>query len=156
MVRDQGVLPGQRALVCGAGEEAEAMTALLRSMGCEVVATVGLRPGPTGHIVRARGRGRVAGAIVQDANGAEHRLRCDLIAVADHHSAFVDLARHAGAHVAWRPPHGFAVATEGGATTAPGVFACGEVAGAQGLAASAAGGEEAGRAAAAYLLEEAS
>lgn len=156
MIREQGVLPGERAVVCGDGVEAEAVAALLREVGCEVVATVGLTPGPRGHVVRARGRGKVAGAVLADAGGQEHRVRCDLIAVADHRSAFVDLARHAGAHVAWRPPHGFSVVTDGGATAAAGVFACGEVTGADRLAASAQSGEAAGRAAAAYLSQEAS
>lgn len=128
MITRDRYLPGTRAVVAGEGPEREALAALLRGNGCEVVATVGLRKGNGPWLVRARGRSGVAGAVLADASGAEKKIRCDLIALAGQSSALVDLARHAGAHVAWK--NGFGVVVdETFATGVPGVFACGEVVG---------------------------
>jgi sarcosine oxidase subunit alpha len=147
------VVPGSRAVVAGDGPETPALAALLRSAGVEVVAETGLSAGPRGKLVRARGRSQVAGAVIADASGAERKLRCDLIAVADHRSAFGDLARQAGARIEWKGSQGFGVvAHEQGATDVPGIFACGEVTGTCSAAESIRQGEAAGRAAAAFAL----
>lgn len=129
LIERDGVVPGERALVVGDGPEAEAIGELLEKVGCEVVASVGLKPGPRGHIVRARGRGRLAGAILQMPDGSERRVRVDLMAVADHRSGFVDLARHAGAEIRFSAGGFQVVVDEQGATRVPGVYACGEIAG---------------------------
>lgn len=150
LVHTHHVLPGRRAVVAGGGEEADAVAARLREAGCEIVAQVGLRPGPRGHLIKARGRARVADVVVAGADGAERKVPCDLVAVVGTTSALVDLARHAGAHLAWRNG-AFAVAVGAdGATSAPGVWACGEVTGPCSPAQAAAQGERSGRAAAAF------
>lgn len=155
LIERDGVVPGERALVVGDGPEAEAIGALLRTAGCEVVATVGLRPGPRGHIVRARGRGRLAGAILQTPDGAERRVRVDLMAIADHRSGYVDLARHAGAEIRFADGGFYVITDDAGRTRVPGVFACGEVAGPCAPEEVARRGSIAGRAAAAFVREEA-
>lgn len=155
LIERDGVVPGERALVVGDGPEAEATAETLRRAGCEVLGVVGLSPGPRGQIVRARGRGRLAGAIVRTADGAEKKLRLDLMAIADHRSGFVDLARHAGAAIRFGEG-GFSVVTDpSGATRVPGVFACGEVAGPCTPEEAARQGALAGRAAAAFVGQEA-
>lgn len=155
LLERDGVLPGERALVAGEGPEAEGIAALLRRHGCEVVATVGLEPGPRGHVVRARGRGRLAGAIVQLPDGSEQKLRIDLLAVAGNLSGFVDLARHAGAEIRMSADGFVVVADEAGRTRIPGVFACGEVAGRGSPEEAIRQGSETGRAAAAFARQEA-
>lgn len=150
LIHVDGVLPGRSAVVAGDGVEAAALAALLRASGCEVVAEVGLHPGPAGHLVRARGRHAVAGAVLADPTGAERKVRCELIAVAGNTSALVDLARHGGAHVAFRNGHFGVVADERGATGVPGLFACGEVVGPCTAMQAAQQGERAGEAAAAF------
>ncbi len=149
LVTVDGVLPGKRAVVAGEGPEAAALAALLRGAGCEVVAEVGLRAGAAGHLVKARGRSAVAGAVLADAKGAERKVACDLIAVGGVTSALVDLARHAGAHVAYRDGHFAVVVDADGGTGIPGLFACGEVTGPCTANQAAQAGERAGRAAAA-------
>ena len=150
LVTVDGVLPGRTAVVAGDGPEASALAALLREAGCEVIAEVGLSAkGP--RLVRARGRSNVAGAVITDASGAERKVRCDLIAVAGVSSALVDLARHAGAHVAFRDGHFGVTVDADGATGVPGVFAAGEVCGPCSVDEAARQGERAGRAAAQFV-----
>jgi sarcosine oxidase subunit alpha len=150
LVHQHRVLPGRRAVVAGEGAEAEALAALLREAGCEVVAVVGLEPGPRGRLVKARGRAHVAGAVIADASGAEQKVACDLVAVAGRGSALVDLARHAGAHVAWRDGSFVVITDDAGATRVAGVWACGEIRGPCSPVEAAAQGERAGRSAAAF------
>jgi len=150
LITVEGVLPGRRAVVAGEGPEASALADLLRKAGAEVVAETGLRKGPKGHLVKARGRSAVADAVIADAAGQERKVPCDLIAIAGSTSALVDLARHAGAHVAFRDGHFGVVVDEAGGTGIPGVFACGEVTGPCSANEAAAQGERAGRAAAAF------
>jgi sarcosine oxidase subunit alpha len=155
LIERDGVVPGERALVAGDGPEAEAVSGLLRRHGCEIVASVGLEPGPRGHVVRARGRGRLAGAILRMADGTEQKIRIDLMAVAGHRSGFVDLARHAGAEIRFGDGGFFVAADDDGRTRVPGVFACGEVSGRRVPEEAARQGAAAGRAAAAFVREEA-
>ncbi len=150
MITVNGVLPGKSAVVAGDGPEAAALAAVLRKAGCEVIAEVGLGKGSRGHLVRARGRASVAGAVIADATGKERKVRCDLIAIADYTSALIDLARHAGAHVAFRDGHFGVTVDVNGDTGVPGVFACGEVTGPCSVNDAAQQGERAGRAAAAF------
>lgn len=153
MITQNHVLPGTAAVVAGEGPELEALASLLRAHGCEVIAAVGLRPGSkAGHLVKARGRSRVAGAVIADASGAERKVACDLIAVVGNGSALVDLARHAGAHVAWKDGFGVVVDANG-STGVPGIFAAGEVTGPLSAPLSAKSGEVAGRAAAAFVAQ---
>ncbi len=152
VTRDR-LLPGRQVVVAGDGDERHAVAALLQEAGATIVAEVGVRPGPVGHLIRARGRARVAGAVIADAMGMQAKVRCDMIAVTDERSAFLDLARHAGAHVEWRSSGGFAVVVDPrGSTGVPGVYACGEITGPCGPAESASQGETAGRAAAEAAL----
>lgn len=155
LIERDGVVPGERALVVGEGPEAEAIGTLLEKVGCEVIASVGQRPGPRGHIVRARGRGRLAGAILQMPDGTEGRVRVDLMAVADHRSGFVDLARHAGAEIRFSDGGFQVVVDEEGATRVAGVYACGEIAGPCPPEEATRQGVRAGRAAASFVREEA-
>lgn len=149
LITVDGVLPGKCAVVAGEGPEVSALAALLRAAGCEVIAEVGLSSrGP--RLVRARGRSSVAGAVLADASGAERKVRCDLIAVAGVSSALVDLARHAGAHVAFRDGHFGVTVDANGSTGVPGVFGAGEVCGPCSANEAALQGEKAGRAAAAF------
>lgn len=152
LVTEHGLRLGRRALVAGDGTEAEALGALLSRVGYEVVGVVGLEPGPRGHVVRAHGRGKVTGATVADADGTTRKLRCEIIAVCDHRSASIDIARHAGAEVEWKEPEGFGVVVaEGGRTAAKEVFACGEATGPCSLEASIRQGRDAGRSAAEFV-----
>lgn len=151
LISEHGVLPGKRAVVAGDGPEAEALAALLRRAGCEVVAQVGLDESAGSHLVKARGRARVADVVIAERGGATRKVPCDLVAVATEPSALLDLPRHAGAHVAFEGAHFRVVVDERGATDVPGIFACGEVTGPCSPAQAAAQGERAGRAAAAFV-----
>jgi len=127
LVHADRVLPAKEFVVAGDdAAERDALAALLRDAGATVVATPTLRGAD--RILRARGRTRVAGAVLAGPGG-ERKLRCEAIAVAGETSAFLDLARHAGARVEWRGS-GFAVVTDERKNAGhPRVFACGEVTG---------------------------
>ncbi|HEY0839787.1 MAG TPA: 2Fe-2S iron-sulfur cluster-binding protein [Vulgatibacter sp.] len=150
LVHADRVLPGKQIVVAGDDPaERDRLAALLRYAGAEVVATPSLR-GPD-RILRARGRSRVAGVALANPAGGETRLRCDVIAVSGESSAFLDLARHAGARVAWKGT-GFAVIVDDHQGTGiPGVFACGEVTGSCTPRESARQGAIAGRSASEHL-----
>ncbi|HWV36935.1 MAG TPA: 2Fe-2S iron-sulfur cluster-binding protein [Vulgatibacter sp.] len=127
LVHADRVLPAKEFVVAGDDRaERDAVAALLRDAGATVVAAPSLR-GPD-RILRARGRARVAGVLLAGPDGGR-KLRCEAIAVTGETSAFLDLARHAGARVEWRGS-GFAVVTdERQGTGVPRIFACGEVTG---------------------------
>jgi len=131
LITSNRLLPGRQVVLAGDGPERGALARILRSHGATIVAEVGLRPGPDGHLVRARGRTSVAGVVIRDTAGAEQKLRCDLLGITDSTSAFLDLARHAGARIGWGADGRFAVEVdEAFFTGVPQVFACGEVTGA--------------------------
>ena len=150
LVHADRVLPAKEFVVAGDDVAArDALAALLREAGATVVATPPLRG--SDRILRARGRAKVAGVVLAGPGG-EKKLRCEAIAVAGETSAFLDLARHAGARVEWRES-GFAVITdERQGTGVRRVFACGEVTGACTVGESADQGRIAGRSAAAAAL----
>ncbi|AKU90412.1 (2Fe-2S)-binding protein [Vulgatibacter incomptus] len=129
LVTRDGILPGREVVVAGHGPERDALAKLLVDAGAELRAVVGLRGCPEGQLLRAVGRSKVAGAVIANGPGRPMKVGCDLIAVAGETSAFLDLARHAGAHVDWRDG-GFAVRVdERFSTGVPGVLACGEMTG---------------------------
>ncbi|HEU4383730.1 MAG TPA: 2Fe-2S iron-sulfur cluster-binding protein [Anaeromyxobacteraceae bacterium] len=135
---EHGVVPGQRAVVLGDGPEPDALAARLRQAGMETAVT-GAAP------ARARGRRRVTALDL--ANGL--RLECDTVAVCGPPAPACDLAREAGAAVAFDAALGaFAVrAGPDGATGVPGLWAAGETTGALGAGEAAAAGRRAGEAA---------
>jgi thioredoxin reductase len=102
--------------------------------------------------VAARGHAWVSGLEVEE-EGAQRRIRCDLIAVAALPAPASELPRHHGATVELRPDEGgfSCVVDEGGRTDAPAVFACGDVCGFRGVERSRTHGEIVGAALAASM-----
>lgn len=134
---EDGAVPGERAAVLGRGPEAEALAARLAAAGMEVERL-------PGNAVRARGRSRLAGLLLEDGR----RVECDTLAVAIPGLPAAELARAGGAALALDPSSGhFRVAAGPSGEIAPGLFAAGEVAGSAGAAVAEAG-RRAGEAAA--------
>ena len=135
---EEGVVPGERAVVLGSGPEPEALAARLRQAGMEAMVT-GAAP------VRARGRRRVAALDLADGT----RLACDTVAACGPPAPACELAREAGAAVAFDAALGaFAVrAGPDGATGIPGLWVAGEATGALRAGEAAAAGRRAGEAA---------
>jgi C-terminal processing protease CtpA/Prc/NADPH-dependent 2,4-dienoyl-CoA reductase/sulfur reductase-like enzyme len=104
-------------------------------------------------VVGARGTKRVRGLDVASAGGAVRKVAGDLVAVATLPSPASELPRQHGAAVQFDPARGgfAAVVDAHGATTAEGVFACGDVTGYLGPEAAAREGTRIGRALAATL-----
>jgi sarcosine oxidase, subunit alpha len=104
-------------------------------------------------VVTARGSKRVRGLDVAASDGAVRKVDGDLVAVATLPSPASELPRQHGSAVELDLARGgFAAVVDGrGATTADGVFACGDVAGYVGPAAAAREGTRIGRALAATL-----
>jgi sarcosine oxidase subunit alpha len=135
---EDGVLPGERVAVLGAGAEAEAIAARLGTAG---LAVRRLEAEP----VRARGRRRLSGIAL--AGGG--LVPCDTLAVAIPGAPAAELARAWGAPLALDPESGhFRVAPGPAGAFAPGFFAAGEVTGPAGAGAAAEAGRRAGEAAA--------
>jgi sarcosine oxidase subunit alpha len=132
-----GLVPGRRAVVLGAGHEAEALRARLAQAGVEVAAAAELTAAAGGSRLRS----------VQTSGG--ERLRCDTLACAEPGAPASDLARQAGASVALdRESGGFHVeADAAGATRCPGLWAAGEVVRPMSAAEAALAGRRAGEAA---------
>jgi len=135
---EHGIVPGERAAILGRGPEAEALATLLRSAGMAAAQI-------TGEVARARGRARVSGLALADGR----RVVCDTVAVATIPAPACELAREAGAGVAFDPGLGaFAVrANPDGATGVPDLWAAGEATGACSAAEAALAGRRAGEAA---------
>ncbi len=135
---EDGVVPGARAVLLGAGPEADALAARLGQAGMETAVT-------GAAAARARGRGRVTA--LELASGL--RLQCDTVATCGPPAPACELAREAGAAVAFDPAlEAFAVrAGPDGATGVPGLWVAGEATGSLGAGEAAAAGRRAGEAA---------
>jgi NADPH-dependent 2,4-dienoyl-CoA reductase/sulfur reductase-like enzyme len=133
---EEGLVPGERALVAGEGAEAEAVAGRLASAGMVVRRAA--------EVLEGHGRRGISWARV----GAE-RVRCDVLAWAGPRAPASELARQAGAAVELEPRSGGyrVLATADGATSASAVRAAGEVTGATSAAEAAAAGRRAGEAA---------
>jgi sarcosine oxidase, subunit alpha len=134
---EDGLVPGARALVAGAGAEAEAVAARLAGAGVEVRGAEAVTAAHGGQRVRAASL----------TGGA--RLACDAIVFAGPRVPASELARQAGAAVeldaasgGWRVR-----ADRGGRTGVRGLLAAGEVTGGMSAAEAASGGRRAGEAA---------
>ncbi len=134
---EHGTLAGTRAVVLGAGAEAEALASRFAAVGLPAE----LLPAAARALGRARVRALVAG------DGARHR--CDLVAVVAPPAPATELARHLGAAAPFDPGCGaFALAVDAaGRTGVPGLFAAGEVTGAMDAGRAAEAGRRAGEAA---------
>jgi pyruvate/2-oxoglutarate dehydrogenase complex dihydrolipoamide dehydrogenase (E3) component len=104
-------------------------------------------------VVEARGTTRARGLVVKGPTGRSRRITGDLIAVATLPAPASELPRQHGARVRLEPARGgfVALVDDAHATSAPGVFACGDVTGYAGPEAALAAGAAAGRAIAATL-----
>lgn len=89
-----GVAPGERAVVVAGTREAADHIAALRAAGVTIAAIVadpelvaelpeGLEVQVGGRLVAAEGRGRVRGVVLETADGAERRVACDTVVIAD-------------------------------------------------------------------------
>jgi sarcosine oxidase subunit alpha len=105
------------------------------------------------RVLEARGTGRVRGLVVAGPTGRKRRVDGDLVAIATPPAPASELPRQHGAAVRFEPARGGFVARvdRAYATTAPHVFACGDVTGYVGPDAALAAGAAAGRALAATL-----
>jgi sarcosine oxidase subunit alpha len=105
------------------------------------------------RVVEAEGRARVSGLVVAGPTRRRRRVAGALVAVATLPAPASELPRQHGARVRLEPARGgfVALVDRVGATTAPGVFACGDVTGYAGPDAAATAGAAAGRALAASL-----
>jgi sarcosine oxidase subunit alpha len=136
---EHGVVAGERIAVLGMGQEANAVGRALARAGREVLRVGAARA--------ARGSGRVAELV--DDRGT--RVACDAVAVAGPGLPAADLARAAGARLAYDArAGGFRLALDG-QRVAPGIVAAGELLGPMSAAAAA----ESGRRAAAAALGDA-
>lgn len=135
---EDGVLPGERMVVLGAGGEALAVARKFEAAGM-VVQQV------EDGVARARGRGRLAGLVLSDGRS----VSCDTLAVVGGRAPASELAREAGAELELVPDTGaFRVRPGADGAVAPGVFAAGEATGSCSAAESADQGRRAGEAAA--------
>ncbi len=90
LIRRDGVLPGRRIACVGEAHEAKALADLVTTAGGEAVA-VGAQ------VVRAHGLRRVKAITVE---GGE-KISCDVVAACEPLSPAFELARAAGAEIAW-------------------------------------------------------
>ncbi|HVR02876.1 MAG TPA: 2Fe-2S iron-sulfur cluster-binding protein [Polyangia bacterium] len=105
------------------------------------------------RVLEARGTTRVRGLVVAGPTGRKRRVDGELVAIATTPAPASELPRQHGAAVRFAPERGgfVALVDEAHATSAPGVFACGDVTGYVGPDAAEAAGAAAGRAVAATL-----
>jgi sarcosine oxidase subunit alpha len=135
---EDGVVPGERAVVLGEGAEAEAVAARLGAAGMEAQVVAG-------GVARGRGGRRLAAVELEGGR----RLRCDTLAVATPRMPAAELAREAGAELELDPATGaFRVKPGPAGAIAPGVLAAGELCGPCSAAMAALAGKRAGEEAA--------
>jgi len=135
---EDGVLPGERAVVLGTGAEAEAVQRRLSAAGMTVELV-------EGGVVRARGGRRLAAVELGDGR----RLRCDTLAVATPRMPAAELAREVGAGLRLDADTGaFRVEAGKDGAVAEGIYAAGELTGPCSPAQAVEDGRRAGEAAA--------
>jgi sarcosine oxidase subunit alpha len=142
-------VPGKRRVIILDG--APTGVALERSLGAAGVETLRVDLGCE-TVLGVRGAQRARGVEIVSAGG-RRKIEGDVVAVATLPAPASELPRQQGAAVVFDPARGgfAAIVDENQATTAPGVFACGDVTGYAGTAAAEAAGTRAGRALAATL-----
>ena len=118
-----GVLPGERALLVGSGQELATAGELLAKAGAAEV----IGPVPTASLVAIRGRRRVTAAVTRG-GGRTQRHRVDLVVFGDR-SPNLDLILAAGAVVRPRYRTLVPVADSLGRTTVPSLYVVGSAAG---------------------------
>ncbi len=146
-----GIRIGERPLVVGNGEFAEALVRALRRNGQTVLQIDGERE----KLARALGKNWVDGAEVLDERGVRKTMRCDLIVVATTPAAASELPVQHGVRVELQGKAGFVViAQPDGQTEVPGVYGCGELTSPMSVERAAGHGAVVGRAAAAQIKED--
>jgi thioredoxin reductase len=122
LIERHGILPGESAVLVGAGQELATAAELLARAGAEL-----LGPVPTTSLAAIRGRTRVTGVVTLD-GGRSRRHRADLVVFGDR-SPNLDLVLSAGGAVE-RHDRTLVPVTDGtGRTTIPGLFVVGSTAG---------------------------
>jgi sarcosine oxidase subunit alpha len=147
-----GVRPvpaGERVIVVDGAPTAAPLARALAAAGVEVEVIDLSRE----RVVEARGATRVRGLVVEGRAGGSRRVDGTLVAIATPPSPASELPRQHGARVRFEPARGgfVALVDETHATSALGVFACGDVTGYAGPEAAARAGTAAGRAVAESL-----
>ena len=144
LIAEYGVVPGDRALLVGAGEELDQVGQALERAGGTVVGPIA-----SASLVAIGGRGSVAWARVVDAAGVARRERVDVLVFGDR-TPNLDLVLAAGAAVEWRDDRLAPRSDDDGQTDVAGVFVAGGAAGMRDPAAVEAQARRAGQAAAAF------
>jgi sarcosine oxidase subunit alpha len=147
-----GVRPvpaGARVIVVDGAATAAPLAQGLARVGVEVEVVDLARE----RVLEARGTTRVRGLVVAGPTGRKRKLDGELVAIATTPAPASELPRQHGAAVRFEPSRGgfVALVDDAFATSAPGVFACGDVTGYLGPDAAAIAGAAAGRALAATL-----
>ncbi|MEN9797733.1 MAG: hypothetical protein RL653_1429, partial [Pseudomonadota bacterium] len=163
LARRHGLLPGESVAVVGEGAELYALADLLRGSGAEVPLVLqlsGTLPADAGAEAQIGTPTRASGlhhvkSLSFESGGAAHKVSCDAVAVCLPPSPALALATQAGARTAWSETWNcfHVVAAGAGHTEVEGLFAAGGVTGPCTAAESAAQGQRAGEAAAAWLLK---
>lgn len=122
MIRESGVLPGERIAVVGEPDEARSLAKLIAANGGAPVA-VGATP------VRAHGL-RSVQALTATLGTTTEKFACDAVALCAPQSPSFELASAAGAKVAWdERARLFTVTADSSGACAPNVWVAGEVRG---------------------------
>ena len=146
LLADHHVLPGERAVLVGDGDELAAVGAGLREAGAVVVGPI-----PTSALQEVGGRAGVAWVRFDGDGGASRRESVDLVVFGDR-TPNLDLVLAAGGRVGWVDERLAAHADRDGRTSVPGLFvAAGSIAGA-GAGTATDRARRAGRAAALFAL----
>jgi NADPH-dependent 2,4-dienoyl-CoA reductase/sulfur reductase-like enzyme len=133
LLQRHGVLPGRRVVLVGADPRTLQLGRDLARAGADIEALVTSQPPKgsefralPGEVVRAFGGGWLRGVEVR-VGGETLRLDCDLLVFAEPRRPAVELAQQAGCKVAWRGDAPAVQVDASHATTAPRVFAAGDV-----------------------------
>ncbi len=122
LIERHGILPGERALLVGDGDDLLRAGESLSRAGATC-----LGPVPTASLARILGRRRVTGAVVRDSEG-DRRLSVELVVFADR-SPNLDLVLAAGADVEMRDGGLVPVCNGSGRTSVASLFVAGSAAG---------------------------